>query len=316
MEQLIETIRKCDFSYHSLSLFEEALLATKAKLPIVEYKIRKGQAVYRCRRMNKTSNIFYFESDISYRKDIANITTFGRANTPRQSVFYGSLTSEELPDGILPTIKETSGMFIEPEDQVWHEGYESYTIGMWTAKEDIYVSVIPPAGKFKKQTKLNEQISRAFEEGEKNSVTPISPEAKEFYNLMGHEICKDVQPGAHMQYGVTAIFSAYLLSQRIGIAYPSVKTEQQVLNVAFEPQKFDQLFNFERAGVVDLFKFGKDAMIRHLWVAESKNGYPLKYEDVPEKSYVSLDAVIHHFKSKGFSDIQLIGKILDYYNRA
>jgi hypothetical protein len=314
MEKLIESIKSCDFSYHSLSKVQEALLSAKAKLPVVEFKIQKGQAVYRCRKMTKTSNIFYFESDISYRKDIANITSFGRANLPNQSVFYGSLTSEEINDGILPSIRETSAMFIEPEDEVLHEGYESYTVGMWIAKEDTYVNVIPPAGQYKKPSKLNDDIDRAFENGKYQSNT--SDEIKEFYSLIGHEMCKDVLPGAHLQYGISAIFSSFLLSQRTGIAYPSVKTDQKVLNVAFTPQKFDELFIFQRAGIVDVFKFGKDAMVRHLWVAESKNGYPLKYEDVPSESFVPLETVVQYFKNKGFNDTALIGKILDYYNRA
>jgi hypothetical protein len=98
MKSINDLIKIFDYSNAHGELLRQNLISELNNLPIITMKFHKGRAVYRCRKHDSTNEKerFYFESDISYRRDIQNIKSIGRCNYFNSSKFYGSITTEEV----------------------------------------------------------------------------------------------------------------------------------------------------------------------------------------------------------------------------
>ena len=302
MKEIIRTISECDFTPESILRYQEALITGLGNLPIIQIKIDKGRAVYRCRKHTLPFNLFTNESEISYRTDIEKIQSYGRCNTVNSSKFYGSMVSSEIKDGFVTSIFETSALMNEDKD-----GHEIYTIGMWKAKEDFYIPVIPSFGKNSKENLLTKELNSWYDN--------IPSEYIDFYKKIGNEFSKKVDWDNNDLYGISAITSEILLKKSDGIAYTSVKANQKSFNVAFNPETFDDKFSLYRVGVGDLLSFNKKAEYRHLYISEVTKGESFKFINVPNKAYRSLDSIIENYEREGVSKKYIISKINHFFSR-
>lgn len=249
------------------------------------------------------NDIFFFESDISYRTDKDNIKSLGRCNFYNSSKFYGSISSKEVELGYATAIFETSKLLRDDID-----GYEIYTVGMWTANEDIeLMGVKPPAGQ-DKESEVYKELREVYEEDFKKNG--INDDQKEFYELYGKEMTKNVKTNENDKYCISALITETLLHAQTGIVYPSVQAESKGLNVVLNPMNFDNHFTLKRVMVADFFKFKKESIFRNLFICEDASVYPFKYKEVDGKSSINMSQVVDFFNQRGIPSDYIIGRLV------
>ncbi len=94
LEQTIQTLKKVELSKVSFEKIVIFLRKGIVMIPVTIAKIHEGYSIFRG-RINKNGERFFSEKDISYRTDFQNISDFGRANIPHQSMFYGAYELEK-----------------------------------------------------------------------------------------------------------------------------------------------------------------------------------------------------------------------------
>ncbi|MGK0448820.1 MAG: hypothetical protein ACJA2M_002621 [Polaribacter sp.] len=317
MNKLIELnklLKRFNFTTQDLTEFEDHIEHTLKNVPASRMKIEKGIAIYRCRKYSlPPKSLFCFESDLSFRTDLNNISEFGRCNKPNTSVFYGSTSLSNIHDkpqmidpGFSTALLETTKLLDPPKSSEILEGVEIYGVGMWEATEDFDVFIMPPNEAWREESKLAKKLLEIHEE---NMIkTEVSDEIREFYKIMGSEFSKYMHNKPNEEYGISALFSNHTVKSAGGVAYSSVKAEHNGLNLALTPDNIDRKFNFKRAGIAELWKFGKDIHIHFTKTAERNEGIPLVYNKV-EAPECSLENMINLYKNKGIDTNHII-KIL------
>lgn len=319
LNELNGLLKRFNYTRKDLIEFEDHIEHTLKKLPASQIKIKKGRAIYRCRKYNlPIKSLFYFESDLSFRTDLGNIFNFGRCNVQNDSVFYGSMVSysnhkngvndkpQMIDPGYITAILETTKLLDPPKSSEVSEGVEIYGVGMWEATEDFDVFIMPPNEVWKKESELTKKL---LEIHEKNMIqVKASDEIREFYQIMGSEFSKYMHDKPNAEYGISALFSFHTVKSAGGVAYSSVKTEHNGFNIALTPDTINSKFKFKRAGIGELWKFGKDFHFRLTETAERDQGIPLVYNKVGVHEF-SVEKMINYYKNKGI-DPNHITKVL------
>jgi hypothetical protein len=293
MKSINDLIKSFDNSDAHIEKLQDNLIKELNGLPIINMKLSKGRGVFRCRKHKSVNDRFYFESEISYRTDKENIKNLGRCNFFNSSKFYGSISTEDIELGYAISILETSNLLRDSKD-----GYEFYSIGWWTAKEDIDLFAIKPLDEDKKDSETYKELQREFETHFKNNV---NDDQREFYKLIGKEMSKVVKSHENDKYCISALVSEILLQTQVGIVYPSVQSQSKGLNVVFNPSNFDKYFSLKSVLIGDFFKFKQESIFRNLFICEDASTSPFKYKDIDESSYMSLPQVIEFFTNRGIS---------------
>jgi hypothetical protein len=323
MNRLIELnnlLKKFNFTGQDLTEFENHIEHTLKNIPTSMMKIQKGDAIFRCRKYNlPLESLFCFESDLSFRTDLSNISDFGRCNVPKNSVFYGSMLSHihknsekdkpQMKDpGYLTAILETTKLLDPPKSSEVSEGVEIFGVGMWEATEDFGVSIMPPNEVWKKESELAKDLLEIHED---NMIKAgASDEIREFYKIMGSEFSKYMHNKPSKEYGISALFSAHSVMSAGGVIYSSVKQEHKGLNIALTPYTIDNKYEFKRAGIVELWKFGKDFQVRFTATAERDQGIPLIYNKIKDPDF-SVEKMIKYYENKGIDPNHIIKVLVE-----
>jgi hypothetical protein len=189
-------------------------------------------------RKNNEKTLFFFPSELSYRRDVSNIKTFQRATRPLHTTFYGTI-------GFSPDSKyhEAVGLTImesPPEDtSVTH----MYTSSVWELKEEIVcMSIINDSFKDSKSP-IQQKLYKKYQES--ISKCDFRDEVVEFNSLLSHEFSKEVKKSGKITdkdsnyYQISGMIGSFFLVQGYGIIYPSValKGFENAVNVAL-PWRF------------------------------------------------------------------------------
>jgi len=101
--------------------------------------LKKGWYIDRV-RVNKNNEVFTNIEQVSYIHDqnvLENYVTFGRANEPKQAVFYGAIESPAIQEPRAVAYFETSELLKELDK---HDNIEEiFTVSRWIILEDIEV---------------------------------------------------------------------------------------------------------------------------------------------------------------------------------
>ena len=122
-----------------------------------------------------------------------------RCNFYNSSKFYGSIATGEIELGYATSIFETSKLLRDKED-----GYEIYSIGMWLANEDVDLFAIKPPSDEGKDSEIHKELIALFE---KNFKIGATDDHKEFYELIGKEMSKEVNTKESDTYCISALTS-------------------------------------------------------------------------------------------------------------
>jgi len=300
MKELNDLIKNFDFrdlSYENLNLFNK-----HGNIPIILSKVPTNFSIFRCRKCINVGDVFHFEKDISYRTDLKNIKTFGRANLPHESIFYGSINSEAIDKPYFTSIIETSQLCRDKKN-----GIEFFTIGIWTTNKEIEVASVIPDTNINKNTKDNYiTIEKQKQFMIQNS---FNDEQFMFYDLIGKEFVKQIDNKKHHEYALSANFTSYIFSSLAeiqGLIFPSVQTEYKGYNIALKPNVVDAYLRLEYVVFGAFYRFEKVATFFPFYFAELKNGVPFKWEKYEEPVYYDNKRIIEFLNKNGVTDEMII----------
>lgn len=301
MEKTNELIKSFDYSDRQIDLLMDSLNKEIDYFRYTGFEIKKGTKIFRARKQNNLKKLFSFESELSYRLDVKNIVNFGRCNLEQSSKFYGSPHAVDF-DGDVTVIAETSALSRENID-----GCETYSVGMWEAKENVNLFAIKPPFDEKKESVFYKELIREFE----IAFPRMSNSQQEFYELIGQEFGKKVKKNEGREYAISAAVSEVLTERTNGVVYSSVQTGSRGINIVMNPEKFDNFFKFIGLGVGVLFKFQNH--IEFCWEYECRNleVQPFKYLPVAEVSRTSLTELIYRFERMGINKDYIISKLVE-----
>lgn len=135
LKNVIRDLKSVDLSEVSYQKIIYTLIKDIVVIPVSVANLRKDYPIFRA-RINKKGCIFTSEKDISYRTDFENITAYGRANIPHQSMFYGAIESSEVEYPRIVNLFELSELFRIPNN---NDGEIIMTVGKWRIKKDFQV---------------------------------------------------------------------------------------------------------------------------------------------------------------------------------
>jgi hypothetical protein len=184
---------------------------------------------FRVRSHSEQNDNFYFKniSELSYRTDFFDITTFGRCNCPFESLFYCS----DHP--ILSFLEVTN---LSKAENKRSNAY--HTTGVWKMKQNLILTPI-----FEKQSrrftnqKLKKITNSCIEMIDQIKNYTKKEELKEFHRIVGKEFIKDFSNNQNV-YFLSAAISNYLLNspnnEKIkldGVTYPTCVRHDAIRNI-------------------------------------------------------------------------------------
>jgi len=263
LNSIIEEIKEADLSQVSYNKLFNALISLQV-VPFVTGILKKGHSIERA-RINRPEEIFTTESQISYRTDYQNIKSYGRANVPHFSLFYGAFESDVIKHPRFVNLLETSEIFRNLEENEIENADFIMTVGKWRIIKDIEVVQMV----FDENSiKNSEDIKRGYE-FHLRKMSQEHPEQKKQFEIIlqffSNEFAKK-EIKTHYDYMVSAAYTDMAINWQghKGLTYPSVKTDYQGHNVVLTPSVVEKYLKLEITAMYRVQKNGKDSLISPL----------------------------------------------------
>lgn len=207
------------------------------------YKAKYPKLIERAVNNTKENPEFNTVSRISYKPAEFN-KSYLRASTPKNTMFYGSVISDDLEGeekkyARIVGASEVSSL-IRNSDVI--EGWSRITFGKWQVVENISLAtIIDPMEKYE-QPYLSELATKylAFLEEVEPSVKENTLKCLAF---LSKEFSKYVSSGSNHEYLISSKFTEIFTntSNYDGIIYPSVQSKGYGLCVAIHPRAMNKL---------------------------------------------------------------------------
>jgi hypothetical protein len=260
LKTIITSIENADLSQVSYNKLFSAL-TTLQFIPFGTAILKKGYSIERA-RINKPGETFTTESQISYRTDYQNIKTYGRANVPNFSLFYGAFESDVIKHPRFVNLLETSEIFRNLEENEVENADFIMTVGKWKIKEDLeIVEMVFDENSIKNSA----DIKRSFD-NQISKLTKKHPKHKEQFELIlrffSNQFAKK-QIHTHFDYMISAAYTDLAINWKglIGLTYPSVKTDYQGHNVVLTPFAVEKYLELDKVAMYRVQKNGKESFI-------------------------------------------------------
>ncbi len=218
----------------------ESYIYIKNILNMVEFTIPffiypKGQRFVRTRVHTNNEDYFTKVDQLTYRKDIQNITRFGRANEPGQSLFYCS------NDDTLSFV-ETSHIARNLEEKE----FEFSTNSLWIAQENLSLVSLLTNDDIKGKHSEIDSLSKSFESLINSQGDESAEVVRELLNFMSVEFSRVAENDSN-HYKITAAFSNYIFNEFEnvdGILYPSTLYPTKGFNFVFKQSTVEKKLKF------------------------------------------------------------------------
>jgi hypothetical protein len=245
--------------------------------------LNKGWFIDRV-RPNKTGEVFTNVNEISYIHDKAILdshVTFGRANEPKQAVFYGSIVSHQIKHPRLVAYTETSQVFKNLKN--YEDTEEIFTCSRWRILEDIEILEMIFSDEAIKVNEYN-RLSLENQMGNYKHL-PLADHYEEQGRFFSNEFARDdIASNESFKYKISAAYSNYIWrnTHLKGITYPSVSSKYLGQNVALLPELVDKYLRLEMVG---MFRFKKekngDPTIYNYKIAQDLGENQMKFNWIP-----------------------------------
>lgn len=235
-------------------IYEHVVAVRNKMLPSA--LLKKGHFIDRV-RINQPGDVYKNIEQVSYIHDravIENHIRFGRANIPKQPVFYGAIMSPEIERPREVAFKETSYNY-KIRDELTNIS-EIFTMSRWRIKEDIEVLEMIFSENVLKHSKYAQDSLANQIKNYKH--LPLAAEMEEQAQFFSNEFARDdIGKGEDYKYKISAAYINYIWDRAKhlkGITYPSVQTGYLGQNVALLPEVVETSLELEGVG---MFKFEK-----------------------------------------------------------
>ena len=218
--------------------------------------LKKGWYIDRV-RINRENEIFSNIEQVSYIHDkdvLEKFVTFGRANEPKQAVFYGAVVSQEIQQPRVVAYFETSDLLKELDK--FENVEEIFTLSRWEILEDIEIIEMIFSDE---ALKVNEYNKLSLKNQLKNyGHLPLAEHIEKQGKFFSNEFARnDIKKGESFKYKISASYANYIWNNTHlkGITYPSVQFNYLGQNVALLPKLVDKYLKLQKVG---MFKCKKE----------------------------------------------------------
>jgi len=276
-KEIIEDLKKVDLSKVSFQRVVETIKSL-GMIPTTEIDITEGMIIERG-RVNIPDKLFYSESEISAREDFFNIQTYGRANPPLVSVFYGSLKSEEIPHPRMTILTEISEEFRNQKNFKI-----TYTVGQWRVKKPFVAYCYLYSEKFR----VSKAVSKIIDDWHKviNDSTVINKEdAKLIGEFISEEFAKK-EIKTDNDYKISAAIAElkFRNAKVPAIIYPSVRADYLGTNIAMQADKVEEYLELKQVALCDAYSVDGSALLDITAIAQDLGPFnsSFKWTKIPK----------------------------------
>jgi hypothetical protein len=230
-------------------------------IPFPTVSPRIGQYLERIRN-NYNGEIFNSIENISCRIDYENIAECGRANLPKNSIFYGTLITEEMRYARITNVLETSKALRNKENDSFSR--QIFTSGQWRVKEKMRLLVLPFPNEEYLKSEISIKTNEIFLSELKQQYPETHGEMILLLNFFSNEFSKP-NINSHHDYKITATLTDifYKKYHYDGILYPSVRADYTSQNIAIKSEAAHKI-ELEKAAIFELFVNGKQSLIDNI----------------------------------------------------
>lgn len=248
------------------------------KMPLGCFILHAGSEIIRVRPNRNFDETFNTRSELHYKPQEFN-TTYQRASTPNQTIFYGSLTQQisEKVKVYLPRLASTLEAipWIRDNDA---SGMQKITYSRWKVVGDIPLYPVVFNSTF-----TNNPLVKRFMDFTISYIKEQNPEDADdilsLFRYISNEFGKIHVSNNDYHYLITSIFTEILLSRSKGrfhgIIYPSTRVYGDDSNVAIHPDVVDNNLDLIAVGESVLYKENMNIIIDNLTVTENPDLEPL-----------------------------------------
>jgi len=238
-EKVIQEISSLDLSKYPYNEVKKLLIDLQ-KFGVILTTLHKGKKIIRARLNNKGEthdNI----SKLSYKPQKFN-TTYQRASTPKNTMFYGSI----VPEGIEISENQTeritvfgelahSDSFLSDNQSI---GEKKITFARFDVEEDVHLVSIIHHKKFPRTPKIITELQKEYEEVFRDEE--LKKRSLAISEFLGDIYAKE-NINVDYDYMVSGIFSELACERYDGVLYPSVRLAGDGMNVAIKPESMSKL---------------------------------------------------------------------------
>lgn len=224
--------------------------------------LHKGKTLIRA-RPNQPGEIFSTRAELSYKPQKFN-TSYQRASTPYQTMFYAGTIPEDVKIGELDNARfvaslEASNLLRDTE----REGEQTITFSKWAVTDDIPLFAICYHKDFISKSSHTKKLNEAYEEQLKSQDADMQQKSHAITEFLASEFAKYLPHDApDYHYMISAVFTeAAILKGVAGVYYPSVRAEGMGFNVAINPEYTDSHLKLVAAGECIMYKRGKHTIV-------------------------------------------------------
>lgn len=236
---------------------------------IVEMTLHAGKNIIRARPNGILGNAieptFTEKSQLLFKPQKYN-TTYQRASTPNQTMFYGveySANDAEIGNTarLMATLEASSLMRNDLD------GEERISYGRLIVTKDIPLIAICYHKDFVSRSQHNQELFNAFRNGLATQDAEMQEKSLAVTDYLANEFAKSVSSSdSDKQYMISAIYSEMTVNKgKAGIYYPSVKNklfeDGLVFNVAIAPDIASSSLKLIAAGECTIYKKGSNSLV-------------------------------------------------------
>ena len=264
VEEIIDELKSLDLKTLPTDRVVE-LLQQVGSIGFMFVTFHRGKSLMRA-RPNNGDERFSCKDELSFKPQKFN-TTFQRASTPNQTMFYASSLPENLEPGELDNARIIGVL----ESMPWirdktTSGYKKITFGRWYVEEDINLIAIIHKDTFYKESNYTRELVDTYNHFINQEDKELLEKSLKYQSFLAKEFAKEIT--VHTDYIISATFSELTTRNPAidGILYPSVRTLGQGFNVAIKPESCKKLGLYV-AGECSIYKLkdhtvvGNDCMV-------------------------------------------------------
>ena len=239
----IKELKELDLTEYPISEIDN-LLTKAGKLCIMLTDFHEEKEIERAVNNSKQEPEFKNVSRISFKPSEFN-NNYLRASTPKNTMFYGSvfseddLTEKEMKYKRIVGASEVSSLM---RSSKIIEGSSRITLGNWEVKESISLATIIDPSKDYDKPYLNKLKNRYLEFLEQ-VPKDIKVNTMHWLKFLSEEFSKEVAGGNNHNYLISAKFTELFVNTGgyDGVVYPSVQSSGYGLCVAIHPNAVSKL---------------------------------------------------------------------------
>lgn len=259
VKQIIKDLKDLDLSLYPYDKVRNSLISL-SQVGIMAIVFHAGKHILRA-RPNEEDITFTTREDLSYKPSCLN-TTYQRASTPNQTMFYGVPYPDELPPDF-----QTNSRLVSAAETSWllrekgQDGEQTLTFSRWEVTQDILLIAVCYFEDFITKNPYFEELNQAYQ----YYLSKLSPDKQDNYkaitDFLANEFAKE-QIRNDYDYLISAIFSERIVeSGKAGVIYPSVRSKGIWFNVAIHPNYVDSSMKLIACAECTIYKKGGKTII-------------------------------------------------------